>query len=65
MTRRYVEEQHMSRRRWVLGGLGGAVGVAATGAAIGLLRQQRAISRRAGDDVTLGTLALRTADRRR
>ncbi|MGA8257240.1 MAG: alpha/beta hydrolase [Nocardioides sp.] len=46
----------MSRRRWVLGSLGGAVGVAATGAAIGLLRQQRAISRHAGDDVTLGTL---------
>ncbi|WP_435770124.1 alpha/beta fold hydrolase [Nocardioides sp. SYSU DS0651] len=47
----------MSRRARVLGSLAGAVGVAAAGtAAVGVLRQQRQISRRAGQDVPFGSL---------
>lgn len=47
----------MSRRRRVLGSVAGALGVAAAGtAAIGILRQQRQISRRAGEDIPFGTL---------
>ncbi|GAA5146340.1 alpha/beta hydrolase [Nocardioides marinquilinus] len=45
-----------STRRWVLGSLGGAVGLAAAGTAVGLLRQERAISRVAGADVPFGSL---------
>ncbi|WP_232677685.1 alpha/beta fold hydrolase [Nocardioides sp. R-C-SC26] len=45
-----------NRRRWLWGSIGGLLGVAAAGTAIGLLRQQRAISHTAGDDVPLGTL---------
>ncbi len=47
----------MSRsRRRVVGSLAGAVGIAAAGGAIGILRQQRSISRRAGEEVAFGTL---------
>jgi pimeloyl-ACP methyl ester carboxylesterase len=47
----------MSRtRRRVVGSLAGALGVAAAGGAIGLVRQQRSISRRAGEDVAFGSL---------
>jgi len=47
----------MSRRGRILGSVAGAVGVAAAGtAAVGILRQQRAISRRAGEDIPFGTL---------
>lgn len=46
----------MSLRRWALGTLGAAFGVAAAGTAVGVLRQQRAISRRAGEQVEFGTL---------
>ncbi|MBS45620.1 MAG: alpha/beta hydrolase [Nocardioides sp.] len=46
----------MSRRGWVLGSLGGAVGLAAAGTAIGLLREQRLVSRRAGEAVAFGSL---------
>ncbi|MBS4753477.1 alpha/beta hydrolase [Nocardioides sp. zg-ZUI104] len=38
------------------GSLAGVLGVAAAGTAIGVLRQQRQISRRAGDDVSFGSL---------
>ncbi len=51
----------MSRRGRVIGSVAGALGVAAAGtAAIGLLRQQRQISRRAGQEVPFGTLRSRT-----
>ena len=39
----------MTARRRVAGAVGGALGVAAAGTAVGILRQQRAISRRAGE----------------
>ncbi|WP_370247408.1 alpha/beta fold hydrolase [Nocardioides sp.] len=45
-----------SRRRWVLGGLGGALGVAAAGTAIGVLRERRQLDRAPGDQVAFGTL---------
>lgn len=51
----------MSRRTRIIGSVAGAMGVAAAGgAAIGLLRQQRQISRRAGEAVPFGTLRSRT-----
>lgn len=46
----------MSARRWLLRGLGGAVGLAAAGTAVGIVREQRRISRRAGQDVPFGSL---------
>ncbi|HWJ68265.1 MAG TPA: alpha/beta hydrolase [Nocardioides sp.] len=47
----------MSRRGRVLGSLAASFGVAAAGtAAVGILRQQRQISRRAGEDIPFGTL---------
>ena len=47
----------MSRmRRRVVGSVAGALGLAAAGGAIGLLRQQRSISRRAGEEVAFGSL---------
>lgn len=46
----------MSRRRWLLKTLGGAVGLAAAGTAVGVLRQQRQLSRTAGEDVPFGSL---------
>ncbi|WP_246081586.1 alpha/beta fold hydrolase [Nocardioides litoris] len=45
-----------SRRRWVLGSIGGALGLAAAGTAIGLLRQQREVPVDAGLSVPLGSL---------
>lgn len=47
----------MSRtRRRIVGSIAGALGVAAAGGAVGLLRQQRSISRRAGEEVPFGSL---------
>lgn len=46
----------MSRRGRILGSVAGALGVAAAGTAVGVMRQQRQISRRAGDDIPFGTL---------
>lgn len=46
----------MSTRGRILGTLAGAVGVAAAGTAVGVVRQQRAISRRAGADIAFGSL---------
>ena len=46
----------MSRRRWVSGSIAGALGVAAAGTAVGLLRQQRSIGRRAGEEIPFGSL---------
>lgn len=46
----------MSRRRVLLRTLGGAVGLAAAGTAVGIARQQRQISRRAGEDLPFGSL---------
>ena len=47
----------MSRaRRRIVGSLAGALSVAAAGGAVGLLRQQRSITRRAGEDVAFGSL---------
>ncbi|WP_418062273.1 alpha/beta fold hydrolase [Pimelobacter simplex] len=47
----------MSRRSRILGSVAGALGVAAAGgAALGIARQQRAISRRAGDEIPFGSL---------
>ncbi|WP_323792356.1 alpha/beta hydrolase [Nocardioides sp.] len=43
-------------RRRLVGAIGGVLGLAAAGTAIGLLRQQRQVSRRAGEDVPLGSL---------
>ncbi|MFB9313672.1 alpha/beta fold hydrolase [Nocardioides plantarum] len=43
-------------RRRLLGAIGGAVGLAAAGTAVGLLRQQRSVGRDAGDEVAFGTL---------
>ena len=45
-----------STRRRVIGSVAGALGVAAAGGAVSLLRQQRSISRRAGEDVAFGSL---------
>ncbi|WP_183096396.1 alpha/beta fold hydrolase [Nocardioides stalactiti] len=45
-----------STRRRVVGSVAGALGVAAAGGAVSILRQQRAISRRAGEDVAFGSL---------
>jgi pimeloyl-ACP methyl ester carboxylesterase len=47
----------MSRRGRIVGSVAGALGVAAAGgAAVGILRQQRAISSRAGEDIPFGSL---------
>ncbi len=46
----------MSAGRWVLRGLGAGLGLAAAGTAVGVLRQDRAISRRAGAQVPFGSL---------
>lgn len=46
----------MSRRSRVLGSLAGAFGLAAGTAAVGIVRQQRQISRRAGESIPFGTL---------
>ena len=46
----------MSRRGRLVGSVAGALGVAAGTAAVGILRQQRAISRRAGEDIPFGSL---------
>ncbi|WP_148614211.1 alpha/beta fold hydrolase [Nocardioides rubriscoriae] len=46
----------MTARRRLLGALGGAVGLAAAGTAIGLLRQQRAVPHDAGVSVPFGSL---------
>jgi pimeloyl-ACP methyl ester carboxylesterase len=46
----------VSTRRRVVGSLAGALGIAAAGGAIGILRQQRSISRRAGEAVAFGSL---------
>ena len=46
----------MSTRHRVLGSLAGALGIAAAGTAIGIARQQREISHRAGERVAFGTL---------
>jgi pimeloyl-ACP methyl ester carboxylesterase len=46
----------VSRRYWVSGSIAGALGLAAAGTAVGVLRQQRSISRRAGEDVPFGSL---------
>jgi len=43
-------------RRRLIGAIGGALGVAAAGTAIGIVRQQRQISRRAGEDLPFGSL---------
>ncbi len=46
----------MSTRRWVLRSVGAGVGLAAAGTAVGVLRQQAAISRRAGAVIPFGSL---------
>ena len=46
----------MTTRRRLLGALGGAVGIAAAGTAVGLLRQQRSVALDAGASVPFGTL---------
>lgn len=46
----------MSRGRRLAGSLAGALGLAAGTAAIGILRQQRQISRRAGESIAFGSL---------
>jgi pimeloyl-ACP methyl ester carboxylesterase len=46
----------MTARRRVAGAVAGALGVAAAGTAVGILRQQRAIDRRAGEDIEFGAL---------
>jgi pimeloyl-ACP methyl ester carboxylesterase len=43
-------------RRLLLGSLGGAVGLAAAGTAVGLLRQKRSVTVDAGESVPLGSL---------
>jgi pimeloyl-ACP methyl ester carboxylesterase len=43
-------------RKRLLGAVGGALGIAAAGTAIGIVRQQRQISRRAGEDLPFGSL---------
>ena len=46
----------MSRRGKVAGSLAGALGLAAGTAAVGIVRQQRQISRRAGESIPFGSL---------
>lgn len=46
----------MSVRARVLGSVAGALGLAAAGTAVGILRQQREISRRAGESIAFGDL---------
>lgn len=46
----------MSVRGRIAGTLAGALGIAAAGTAVGILRQQRAISRRAGEEIEFGSL---------
>jgi pimeloyl-ACP methyl ester carboxylesterase len=46
----------MSLRGRIAGGVAGALGVAAAGTAVGILRQQRAISHRAGEEIEFGAL---------
>lgn len=46
----------MSTRRRIIGSVAGALGVAAAGTAVGILRQQRQISHRAGEEVAFGSL---------
>ncbi|GAA3816937.1 alpha/beta hydrolase [Nocardioides panacisoli] len=46
----------MTARRRILGSIAGAVGIAAAGGAVSLLRQQRQISRRAGESIAFGSL---------
>jgi pimeloyl-ACP methyl ester carboxylesterase len=46
----------VSTRGRILGSLAGAVGIAAAGGAVSLLRQQRQISRRAGESIAFGSL---------
>ena len=45
-----------ARRRRLLGAIGGAVGIAAAGTAVGLLRQQRSVAHDAGVSVPFGSL---------
>ena len=49
----------MTARRRVAGAVAGALGVAAAGTALGIRRQQRAISLRAGEDIEFGQLRSR------
>ncbi|KAA1421304.1 alpha/beta hydrolase [Nocardioides humilatus] len=46
----------MSTRRRVVGSVAGAIGLVAAGGAVSMLRQQRSISRRAGEDIAFGSL---------
>lgn len=46
----------MSTRGKIIGSIAGAVGIAAAGGAVSLLRQQRQISRRAGEAIAFGSL---------
>ncbi|GAA4812252.1 alpha/beta fold hydrolase [Nocardioides caeni] len=46
----------MRARGRILGAAAGALGLAAAGTAVGVVRQQRAISRRAGADIPFGSL---------
>jgi pimeloyl-ACP methyl ester carboxylesterase len=46
----------VSARNRILGSVAGALGIAAAGTAIGIMRQQREISHRAGERVAFGTL---------
>jgi len=50
----------MSARGWLLGTAGAALGLAAAGSAVGVARQQRAISRRAGAEIPFGSLRSRS-----
>lgn len=45
-----------ARRRWLLGGIGGVLGVAAAGTAIGVIREQRHLGRAPGDQIEFGSL---------
>jgi pimeloyl-ACP methyl ester carboxylesterase len=45
-----------SVRRRVVGSVAGVLGIAAAGGAVGLMRQQRSISRRAGEEIRFGSL---------
>ncbi len=49
----------MSARGWILGALGGAVGVAAAGTAVAVARRDRRVSHVAGRHVALGSLRSR------
>ncbi|WP_182377559.1 alpha/beta hydrolase [Nocardioides sp. WS12] len=44
------------KRGRILGSVAGALGLAAAGTAVGVVRQQRQIGRRAGEDIPFGTL---------